>query len=157
MAIVRSILGVVLGWVLAFITIMVLHVLNFIIFRPESDETLFEHFKQMGKDVEAMKAWLPTVPMEGMLLVLAAWTTGAFLGGAMSALIAARAHIFHASIVGTLILVGTIYNFYDMRQKYDFSHPDWMIICGLLLPVPASMLGGRLVEMMFPPAPPSAP
>jgi hypothetical protein len=100
---------------------------------------------------------IQTLPTSPMVVVLLSWQAGAFVGGGLSGLIAGRGRMLHAGIIGCVVLMLTIYNFFDMKRQYDFSHPDWMIVAGLLLPLPVSLFAGKLVSMLLPPPPASNP
>jgi hypothetical protein len=104
-----------------------------------------------------MSEWIKTLPTEANVLVLLGPQLGAFLGGAVSALIAGRGRYLHAGIIGGLVLAGTIWNFYEMKNEYNFTHPNWMIVLGLLLPLPVSLLAGKVVSRRSPPPPASNP
>ena len=99
-----------------------------------------------------MKEWVESLPESAMVVVLLAWEVGAFLGGGLAALIAGFWRRLHAGVIGAFILAATALNFYIMKSEYDISHPDYMIVLGLLLPLPMSILGGALVERRFPSA-----
>jgi hypothetical protein len=34
-----------------------------------------------------------------------------------------------------------------MKYTHNISHPDWLIVLGLLLPLPLSLLAGKLVSL----------
>jgi hypothetical protein len=55
----------------------------------------------------------------------------------------------HAAVVGVLVLAATVMIFYRLKVEYDISHPDYMILIGLLLPIPCALLGGKLVSLIF--------
>ena len=152
MKIVRSILAVVVGYFVCFVVIMAIHTINFAVHRPDDGKPLMEQMKAIQEDPAKMKAWGESMPPAALLTVLVAWQAGAFLGGGVSALIAGRARFVHAGIIGTLTLVGTIYAISDMHRKSGFSHPDWMVLAGLLLPLPSSLIAGKIVSMLLPSA-----
>jgi hypothetical protein len=162
MNIVRSVLGVVIGCIVAVVIITAIQAINFVQYKPadapglDDMKKLSEWMEALQKDPQKMSAWFQTLPVAALVVVLCSWQLGAFLGGAVSALIAGRARLLHAGIIGAVVLVSTIYNFYDMKNRYDIAHPDWMIVAGLLLPLPVSLLAGKLVSMLFPPTVPPA-
>lgn len=145
MKIVRSILAIVLGTIVAMTTIMGIQGISSRMY-PLPDDISPNDMKQLNE-------LLPTLPIGAMLMVLLSWEAGAFAGGGMAALIAASARCVHAGIIGGLVLVGTIAILWMMP-----AHPDWMKIAGLLLPLPVSLLAGKLVSMVLPvpPPPPAA-
>jgi hypothetical protein len=152
--IVKSILGVVIGAVVAMISIMALQMISFAVSRPDDGKSFMEQMEAAQKDKEYAKSLMSAAPTAGLVIVLVAWQTGAFIGGATSALIAGRARLIHAAIIGAIILGGTILNGFAMKKDYDYTHPDWVIVLGLLLPIPASLLAGKFVAWLFPTPPP---
>ena len=160
MKIVRSIVAVVVGWVLSGIVIFAIQMVNTIAYAPGGGKPIVERMedmKKMTEDPQAMKAYAESLPVTALLVVLLAWQIGVFIGGGVSALIAGRAQMLHAGIIGGLVLAATVFNFINMKRQYDFSHPDWMIIAALLLPLPASLLAGKLVSLRSPSPPASNP
>jgi hypothetical protein len=143
MKIVRSILGVVFGLVASMVAIMAVHRLSMVFYPlPEGVDP---------NNAEQLKEVLPKMPTEALLLVVAAWESGAFVGGALAALIAGWARCVHAGVIGALVLAATIANF----RMLPGVHPEWMIVAGLLLPLPTSLLAGKIVSLLLPhpPAP----
>src|SRR5438094_474292 len=103
MKIVRSIVAVVVGWLVSAIVIFAIQMINTIAFSPGGDKPFVERMeamKKMTEDPQAMKAYAESLPMTAMLVVLLAWQIGAFVGGGVSALIAGRARLLHAGIIG---------------------------------------------------------
>ena len=106
----------------------------------------------MADNPEGMKVWVESLPPAAYLVVLASWQLGAFIGGAVCAY--RRPIAFDpAGVIGCVVLLGTIINCLDMKQRYGFTHPDWMIVAGLLLPLPVSLLAGKMVATLYPPPP----
>ncbi|MEI2454348.1 hypothetical protein [Lysobacter firmicutimachus] len=95
-----------------------------------------------GADPRDMAAWAAHVadaPFAALAPVVAGWTVAAFDGGLVAALISRRHRRGAALVVGALIVCGVI------AVNAMFAHPLWMLIAGLLLPLPASGLGARCV------------
>ncbi len=153
MKILRSIAAVVVGFLVSCVVIMAIETINAIVYLPP-DTTLLDHMNKLTEDKQAMKEWIDSIPEIAMVVVLLAWQLGSFFGGGVSALIAGRARLLHAGIVGALVLAGTIQNMYQLKVECGYSLPDYGIILGLVLPVPVSLIGGKLVSVMFPPAAP---
>jgi hypothetical protein len=142
MKILRSILAVVAGFIVsAMVTWAIQQISNRMYPLPEGTDM---------SDMEALSKLLPTMPIGAHLMVLFSWEFGAFIGGAVAALIADRARCWHAGIVGGLVLASTIAVFFMLR-----GHPEWMIVAGLLLPLPVSLLAGKIVSMLLSPSPTS--
>ena len=140
MKILRSILAVVGGFIVSMGTIMGVHMIGqFIYPLPNGVDP---------SDTEKLRELLPTMPLGALLMVVLAWESGAFVGGLIAALIAGRARCVHAGIIGAWVLLGTIRNFRMLP-----GHPEWMIIAGLVLPLPVSLLAGKIVATLLPPPP----
>lgn len=151
MKFIRSIAAVVAGALVFFIVNFGIETISFLMHRPDNGKTVMEQMKDIQESPKAAKAWIDAMPASALAMLLLAWQAGAFVGGAVSALIAGRMRLLHAGIIGALALAGTILNALNMKQEYDFTHPSWLIIAGLLLPLPMSLLGGKLVSPRTPP------
>ena len=137
-SIVRSILAIVVGVVIAPLTIMAVHQLSYLMYPLPAG---FDPNNQ-----EAWEALIRTLPLGALVLVVVAWESGAVVGGALAAWIAGRAYCWHAAIIGCWVLVGTIMNFLMLK----FNHPTWMVVAGFGLPIPLSLLAGKLVAIRTP-------
>jgi hypothetical protein len=100
-----------------------------------------------GKKDE-VRAFVSSLPMEAFVMVLVSYALGTFLGGSVAALIASRWRIFHAGFIGSLVLAATIGNFAMMKYQMHIDHPDWMILVGLLQPLPVSLIAGAIVSKL---------
>lgn len=149
MKILRTIAAIILGVGLAVVVINAAETINGMVYQPDDGRTFMEFVYDLQKDEKAMKAWIETIPQSAMVMVLLGWEVGAFLGGALAALVAGYARRIHAGIVGAFVLAATALNF--QMTKNMITHPDYMILLGLLLPIPASLVGGQIVHMLFPP------
>ncbi|QQP96166.1 hypothetical protein [Lysobacter enzymogenes] len=129
---VRTILAVVAGMVLAMLT---MHLFEYGSARlhplpPGIDP----------RDPAAMSAHVAGAPWPAMLTVLAGWVAAAFDGGLLAALISRRHPRGAALTVGALIVCGVI------AVSLLLPHAWWMIAAGVLSPLPASWLGARLAQ-----------
>ena len=148
MKILRSILAVVVGSIVGFLFIMAIEAVNGFIYPPPEGKSGMEWMKEINDGSPAAKEWIRSMPTSAMALVQVAWAVGAAVGGAVSAWIAGRARVLDAGIIGALVLVVTVINFLEMKAKLDYTHPDWLIVTGLLLPLPLALLGGKLVAVL---------
>ncbi len=84
-----------------------------------------------------------------LVAFLIAWQSGALFGGGAAALIAGRGRCLHAGIIGFFVLMASV------AMMMIIPHRDWMKIAGLLLPLPMSLVAGKIVSLLFPlpPAP----
>lgn len=89
-------------------------------------------------DAGAMDAWIATLPIAALLIVLAAWAVGAFAGAWTAARISRNHPLLSAMLVGATVLLATLTNF------YQYAHPQWMMLAGLALPLPMAWLGHRV-------------
>jgi hypothetical protein len=80
------------------------------------------------------------LPAQVFLTVLFAWQAGAFVGGLLSAWVAGRWQMLHASVIGCFVFFATLANFLIIP-----GHPGWMVAAGLILPMPMALLGGGLI------------
>ncbi len=159
MGVIRSIAAVVVGWIVAVLVIIVVESTSGLLHPPPDGKSITEWAKEFEECTPAAKEWLRSMPTSALAMLQVGWGFGAFFGGGVAAWIAGRGRLIHAGIIGVLILAATIVNFFQMKAKLDYSHPDWLIATGLLLPVPLSLLGGWLVSLRYPsePAPSAGP
>jgi hypothetical protein len=156
MQIVRSILGFVGGVVVAVALIMVFETGNFVVYKPaeapgfDDFGKLNEWMSEFQNDPDRVCEWVKTLPLAAMIVVQAGWSVAAFVGGWVSARIAGWAYLLHAGLIGAFVLIGTIVNLH-MMKTHGYTHPDWMIVLALLMPLPLSLLGGKLVAISNPP------
>jgi MFS family permease len=124
----RTIAGVVVGVVVAWLAIMLAE------FASAPLHPMPAGFDM--HDPASVATFVATLPIAALLLVLAGWVLGALIGGYVAARIARKPR--PALAVGIVIVVGVIVN------AVMIPHPLWMTIAGVLLPVPAAWLGARL-------------
>lgn len=85
---------------------------------------------------EALKNLMPSIPLGAKIAVVVAWVFGAFGGGYVAARIGKNARL--AWIVGVVQIALGVFT------MLSIPHPLAMWITGILLPLPAAMLGGHL-------------
>lgn len=126
----RTLLAVFVGLVVAMATMLGLEYLGMSIFPPPPGIDLAN---------EADLARLVESATTGKKLwVLFGWTVAAFLGGWVAARISRAHRIAAALAVGVLIVAGVLLN------AAMLPHPLWMTVAGVALPVPVAWLAGRL-------------
>lgn len=91
-------------------------------------------------DPAALADFINTAPVTAMACVVAGYALAALSGGWVAARISRRHPRLAALIVGALVLLGVVLN-YTM-----IPHPTWMLVSGVLLPVPMAWLGTRLAR-----------
>ena len=124
----RMIAGVVVGVVVAWLTIMLAE------FASAPLHPMPAGFDM--HDPASVASFVATLPAIALLLVLAGWVLGALGGGYVAARIARKP--LPALAVGIVIVAGVVAN------AVMIPHPPWMTIAGVLSPVPAAWLGARL-------------
>jgi len=93
-------------------------------------------------DSAAVAAFAASLPATALAMVLLGWLLGAFVGAAVAALITARHRLPCALVVGALVVAGTI------QSALTIAHPTWMIVAGILLPLPLAYLAARLATRL---------
>ena len=124
----RTIAGVVVGVVVAWLTIMLAEFASAPLHPMPAGLDM--------RDPESVAAFVATLPASALLLVLSGWVLGGLVGGYVAASISRKPR--PALTVGVVIVVGVIAN------AVMIPHPMWMTIAGVLLPIPAAWLGAKL-------------
>jgi hypothetical protein len=150
MKILRSIAAVIVGCIVAVILIIGVEALNGVLHPPPNGMSMSEFMKEMEGHTPLAKEWIRSLPVSAMVMLQVAWGLAAFVGGGVAGLIAGRGRLIHASFIGAFVLLGTIVNFMEMKSKMDYVHPDWLLVTGLLLPLPLSLLGGKAADWWLP-------
>ncbi|MBL7999824.1 MAG: hypothetical protein JNL32_14455 [Candidatus Kapabacteria bacterium] len=83
---------------------------------------------------------LSSVPLGAMLLVAAGWAVAPLAGGAVAMWLGGEKGTYCMWAVAALFAIVVIINL------LQFHHPVWMWVVGILAPVPAALLGGRLIK-----------
>lgn len=79
---------------------------------------------------------LARIPLGAKLSVVVAWVVGSFAGGCVTALLHGRRA--QARVVGIIMLALVL------SMLMTIPHPLWMSVSGLVLPLPAALVGGRM-------------
>ena len=90
-------------------------------------------------DKQTVDAFVASMPMPAMLLVVSGWCLGAFFGAAVPAW-QANHRVPAALLIGALIAAATFFN------AQTIPHPQWMLIAGTAGPIVLSWLATRLVR-----------
>ena len=126
----RSILAVLAGLVVAWITVSLFEFASMHTFPPPPGVDV--------RDPQQLAALVSQMPVGALALVFAGWVVGALDGGLVATLIAKRR--VPAIVVGVLVMLGAF------LMVAMVPHPMWMSIAGVLLPVPAALFGAWLVR-----------
>lgn len=91
-------------------------------------------------DPAAVASFAASLPAAAMAVVLLGWLLGAFVGALVAARIAVRYRLPAALLVAALVVAGTI------QSALTIPHPTWVIVAGVLLPLPLAYLAAKLVQ-----------
>lgn len=130
----RTILGMVVGTVVMFLTIMGIEAIGHLAYPPPPglDPTNPEH-------EAAFARFVLELPAMGKVVLALAWVAGAFTGGLAAAKIA-RHQNAAAVFVALEVMSGVV------AMIVRVPHTTWLAAAGLLLPIPAALLAARLVH-----------
>jgi hypothetical protein len=134
-AVLRSVLGILLAFVVASAIMMVVESINGKLLYPE-----------LGKaaagttDREAVRQLMATAPAGALLVVLGGWAIGTLAGGLIAARIAPRAPAGHAIVFGGIVALAGIAN------NLMLPPPAWFWVAGLVVPLAAGWLVARWVQ-----------
>jgi len=130
----RRIIGAIIGIAVAVATVMLMEWLSHSI-----------HPLPAGIDVNdstAMNAYLNSVPLAAMLLVLAGYLIGTFDGTLVACLIGREQPMINALLIGVLMLAGTV------TSLLMFKHPTWFSIASVAGIIVSAWLGAKLYTLI---------
>jgi hypothetical protein len=134
---VRNIVAVLLGVMLATVVILVLEMVGKRVYPlPDGVDP---------NDQEALAKALPNMPTGAFLFLLLTYAAGSFVGGFLAARVARRAPVRQALIVGAVLMALGLANLLMLPGQ-----PAWFWAASLLVYLPTAYLGSRLA-----PRPPS--
>ena len=128
--VVRSIAALIAGMVVMMITVALVQWIGHSIYPPPPGMD--------PSDRTAMIALISTMPLGALAMVLLAYAGGSFLGAGTATAISRRHKRVVALAIGVVMLALVAINFAII------PHPIWMIVLGLLVPVPFALLGYRV-------------
>lgn len=131
----RSVLAVVVGFVVASAVMMAIEALNGRVLYPELGK-----MAEGITDREAIRRLMASAPTGAFLVVLLGWALGGFAGGLTAAGFGKRSPSGHALALGALLTLGAIAN------NLMLPPPLWFWIAGLAVCLPAAYAGGLLVR-----------
>lgn len=128
----RSVLGVVVGVVVALAIIVGFDFLSSSLFPlPPGVDPM---------DPAALQAIVDQIPAAAFLIILMGWAAASFFGAWLAARIAGRAPFVHGMIVAVLLLIAGVMNMMLV------PHPIWVWILGVAAFLGFGYLGSRLAE-----------
>jgi predicted MFS family arabinose efflux permease len=130
-----SILGVVVGVVVATLLIGTVEIVGELVFLPE------------GADEAAIKAIMANPPLGGLLFVLSGWGVGTVCGAWLAVVIARRSPLYHALAVGLTLLAARVV---DMIM---LPRPLWFWVLGVAIFLLSTFVGCKLGQYFLRKAP----
>ena len=129
----RAILGVLAGLATMFVVIMCIEYVGHMVYPPPPGLN-----PMVTEDLSAIMA---AQPAAAKAFVVVAWVVGASAGGWVAAKISRTYPRAAAVIVALMVVAGVVGMILQLP-----GHPRWMAALGLLLPIPAALLGARLAR-----------
>ncbi len=129
----RSILAVIAGLVVGGLLVAGVEYMSQMIYPPPPGLDL--------TDTEAVREFAMGAPDSARMVILLAWFVGPFGGGWLAARLAPRLPMTHAIIVGAFFVAA------DLINLVTIPSPVWMWVGGLIAPLLAAYLGGKLVSV----------
>jgi hypothetical protein len=129
----RSVLAVVVGFVVASVVMMAVETVNGRVLYPELGK-----MAEGMTDREAIRNLMAAAPLGAFLVVLFGWTLGSLAGGAVTAWIATSSPVGHALVLGGLLTLAGVAN------NLMVPPPPWFWLASLAVLLPAAYAGARL-------------
>ena len=143
LAVVRSVVGVILGLVAAAVIIALLEAVGHAIYPPPPGIDLY--------DPEALKSIIDQLPLGAIVMVLVAWGAGTFVGGFTAGAIAGRAQVIHGMIVGGIEMACAVIT------MILIPHPVWFMIASVFVVLVPALVGALLAKALFDRSGPAGP
>ena len=128
--IIRAIVAIVAGVLVAGIVVGILEMVGHLIFPPP------EGIDPTNPDDQARL--MEVIPLGAKIAVVVAWFAGSFVGAAVAMMIGKKA--FHGGVVAGLMVAGSL------ATTQIFPHPMWMMVAAVLLPILAAFLAKGLLK-----------
>jgi len=135
----RSVLGVIAGFVAASVVMMIIETINGRFLHPELGK-----LAQGMTDREAIRSLMASAPASAFLVVIFGWALGSLCGGLVAAWIGRRAHTGHALVLGVLLTLSGVAN------NLMIPPPLWFWVAGLVVLIPAACAGARFAPRPTP-------
>ena len=126
----RSVVAIVAGVIVAFVTVMLIDTLNHAVFPPPEGLDF--------SDPDAIRPYLATLPVGAFLLILASSVVAAFIGTLLACHIGRGNPLLYGGVVGGIILAATIANFIAI------PHPHWLSAATVVGIVLSTLLAMKL-------------
>ena len=129
----RNILSVIAGLIVAMVTFVIAETINAMI-HPAVKTVDFN-------DKAAVKTFYENQPITLWLMVLVGWFLGALLCGFLIKYLTKSNSKNLPIIAGSLLTLSAVANFFSI------PHPTWFIVVGLIIFMPATLLGHNLYKL----------
>ena len=126
----RKVFAVVLGVIAAVVVIIAIEALGHSLYPLPAGMDV--------TDTEAMNAYVMTLPVTALLIVMAAWIVATLVGGLLACIIARETPLIYSAIIGGLVLLGTIINLMSL------PHPLWFSFTAVLAIIATIFITGRI-------------
>jgi hypothetical protein len=153
--VIRSILAVIAGFVVASVIMMINETANARVFYPDfarqaeaKDKEITQQAVQQGVDAnssevlkqrrEAVREILANAPLGALLVVVFGWAISSVAGGFFAAWIVGRSPITHGVVLGVLLTLAGIAN------NLMIPPPAWFWVLTIVVFLPATFMGARL-------------
>jgi len=129
----RNILSVIAGLIVAMVTFVIAETINAML-HPAVKTLDFN-------DKAAVQTFYESQPLSLWLMVLVGWFIGALLCGFLIKFLT------KSSIKNLPIIAGSILTLSAVANFFSIPHPTWFIIVGLIIFIPATLLGHDLYKI----------
>lgn len=129
----RNILSVIAGLIVAMVTFVIAETINAML-HPSVKTVDFN-------DKAAVKTFYENQPISLWLMVLVGWFLGALLCGFLIKYLTKSNSKNLTIIAGSLLTLSAVANFFSI------PHPTWFIVVGLIIFIPATLLGHNLYKL----------
>lgn len=129
-SILRSIAAIILGAMVTVLVISGFQWLGHQLFPPPTGLDF--------NNPETLKGFVDALPFAAKAMVVGSWCVGAYCGSWVACLIKPRYRKLSVVIVSALVVAGTI------MVTQQFPHPQWMLLIGVLAPIPLGLLAERI-------------
>lgn len=123
----RAIFSIVAGLIVAVAIVFAMNTLSHTIHPPPPGVDL--------TNPEALRALIADLPVTAFLVILLGWTLGAGFGAYIAVYVAKRAVRWTGYLVGTLVLIASLYNLFTI------PHPVWFFVAAVVGVPLATWLG----------------
>lgn len=128
---VRSIVAIIAGLVVMLIVVASVQWMSHSLYPPPVDLDI--------GDKQAVAKAMAAAPVGALAMVLLSYALGTFLAAGTAATLSVRHKRGTALILGAVMVVLAGANFVIIPY-----HPLWMVVSGLLIPIPMALLGWRV-------------